>query len=294
MKHLFIVNPKAGKGKALQLMPHIENAFKDNSEEFIIEVTKKEGHAAELVKSYVSKENYRVYAVGGDGTLNEVLNGIVNTESCLGVIPSGSGNDFIKSIYKERLPQNIIKDTINGKTRMIDLGRIDSRYFLNISSVGIDAEVVHNAKLLKRYPLISGKVAYILSAIATIFTYKYRRIQLIIDGKEITLENTLTAFANGKYYGGGMKVAPDADLQDGFFDICAIDKLSRMKMLTLFPKLIKGAHKEIKEVSFYKAKKIEVISKEDITVNIDGEIAKRKNVIFELIPKGINFIVPKS
>ncbi|WP_411678761.1 diacylglycerol/lipid kinase family protein [Clostridium thailandense] len=294
MKHLFIVNPKAGKGKALQLIPHIKNAFKYSNEEFIIEVTKGEGHATELVKRYVNKENYRVYAVGGDGTLNEVLNGIANTESCLGVIPSGSGNDFIKSIYKETLAENIIEDTIKGNTKIIDLAKVDDRYFLNISSVGIDAEVVDNAKVFKKYPFISGRAAYIFSAIVTIFTYKYRRIQLIIDDKEITLENTLTTFANGKYYGGGMKVAPDADLQDGLFDICTVDKLSRIKMFTLFPKLIKGTHRQIEEVCFYKAKKIIVSSKDEITVNIDGEIVKRKDVIFELIPKGINFIIPRS
>ncbi|MBV7274061.1 hypothetical protein I6U48_14230 [Clostridium sp. PL3] len=160
--------------------------------------------------------------------------------------------------------------------------------------MGIDAEVVDNAKLFKKYPFISGRAAYIFSAIVTIFTYKYRRIQLIIDDKEITLENTLTTFANGKYYGGGMKVAPDADLQDGLFDICTVDKLSRIKMFTLFPKLIKGTHRQIEEVCFYKAKKIIVSSKDEITVNIDGEIVKRKDVVFELIPKGINFIIPRS
>lgn len=292
MKHLFIINSKAGKGKAIKLIPDIKNAFKDSSEEFIIEVTEKVGHATELVRNYVNRENYRVYAVGGDGTLNEVLNGMVSTESCLGVIPSGSGNDFIKSIYKEKLPENIIKDTINGKTKMIDLAKVDDRYFINISSVGIDAEVVDNAKIFKKYPFISGKIAYILSAIITILMYKYKSIQLIIDDRELTLKNTLIAFANGKYYGGGMKVAPSADIQDGFFDICVINKLSRVKMLTLFPRLIKGTHSQIKEVSFYKGKKVAINSKEEITVNIDGEIMKRKNVIFEIIPRRINFIVP--
>lgn len=292
MKHLFIVNPKAGKGKAIQLIPEIKNAFKNSSEEFIIELTEKEGHATELVKNYVNKENYRVYAVGGDGTLNEVLNGMANTESCLGVIPSGSGNDFIKSICKEKLSKDIVKSTINGKLKMIDLAKVDDRYFINISSVGIDAEVVDNAKALKKYPFISGKLAYILSAIITIFKYKYKSMELIIDDKKLTLKNTLIAFANGKYYGGGMKVAPEADVEDGFFDICAISKLSRIKMLALFPKLIKGVHSQVKEVSFYKGKKVIMSSEQEIIINVDGEIIKSRRVIFEIIPKKINFIVP--
>jgi YegS/Rv2252/BmrU family lipid kinase len=292
MKHLFIINPKAGKEKALQLIPEIEKEFKNTNEEFIIEITERAGHATELVRKYVNRENYRVYAVGGDGTLNEVLNGMINSESCLGVIPSGSGNDFIRSLYKGKLPKNIIRDTINGDIKPIDLAKVDDRYFINISSIGIDAEVVNNAKSIKRCPFISGKIAYILSAIITIFMYKYRDIQLTIDSKEINIKNTLLALANGRYYGGGMKVAPDADLQDGLFDICAIEKLSRAKMFILFPKLIKGEHHQIEEVTFYKGKKVTINSKEEVTVNIDGEIVKRKNVTFEIIPRGVRFIMP--
>lgn len=227
MKHLFIINPKAGKGKSLQLIPEIEEAFKGTNEEFIIEITERIGHATELVRNYVNRDNYRIYAVGGDGTLNEVLNGMVNSESCLGVIPSGSGNDFIRSVYKEKLVRNTIRDTINGDIKPIDLGKVDGRYFINISSIGIDAEVVDNVKSIKICPFISGKIAYILSAIITILMYKYRDIQLIIDTKEVKIKNTLLAIANGRYYGGGMRVAPDADLQDGLLDICAIDRLNK-------------------------------------------------------------------
>lgn len=292
MKHLFIINPKAGKGKALKIIPEIEEEFKNTNEEFLIEITEKVGHATEIVRKYVSKENYRVYAVGGDGTLNEVLNGMINSESCLGFIPNGSGNDFIRSLYKGKLPRNIIKDTINGKIKPIDLAKVDDRYFINISSIGIDAEVANNARNIKKCPFISGKIAYILSAIITILMYKHKEIQLTIDSKEIKIKNTLLALANGRYYGGGMKVAPDADLQDGLLDICAIDKLSRAKMFILFPKLIKGKHHQIKEVTFYKGKKVTVNSEEEVTLNIDGEIVKRKNITFEIVPGGVKFIIP--
>lgn len=292
MKHLFIVNPKAGKGKSLNIISQIKEAFKDINEEYIIEITKWPGHATELVRNYVSKEDYRVYSVGGDGTLNEVLNGMVNSESCIGVIPSGSGNDFIRNICGNKLPDNIIKSTINGKVKMLDLGKIDDRYFINISSVGIDAEVVNNAKNLKAIPLISGKIAYILSAVITIFKYKYKNIQLEIDGKGVTLRSTLLAVANGKYYGGGMKVAPFADLQDGLLDICVINSLSRVKMLLLFPKLIKGKHDEIKEVSFLKGRKVQIDANEEVYISIDGEIIRKKKFNLEIIPKGIKFIIP--
>lgn len=293
MKHLFIINPKAGKGKAMEIIPEIKKIFKEIEEEFIIEITERPGHATELVKNYVKKGNYRVYAVGGDGTLNEVLNGIGNSESCLGVIPNGSGNDFIRSICKKTVFKDILKSTILGKAKQIDVVKINDRYFINISSIGIDAEVVCNARKLKNLPFISGRLAYILSVFITIFKYKWRHIQLKIDDKEIESTITLLALANGKYYGGGMKVAPYADLEDGILDLCIINKLSRIRMLTLFPKLIKGKHEDIKEVSFYKGRKITLIAKEEIAVNIDGEIIKSQQIQCNIIPKGIKVIIPQ-
>ncbi|MCY6482910.1 diacylglycerol kinase family lipid kinase [Clostridium aestuarii] len=292
MKHLFIINPKAGKGKASEIIPEIKNIFKEIDEEFIIEITERQGHATELVRNYVNKEDYRVYSVGGDGTLNEVLNGMVNSNSCLAVIPSGSGNDFVRSINKGTSVKEILKSTIFGKTEMLDLAKINDRYFINISSVGIDAEVTNNARKLKTFPFISGGVAYILSIFMTIFTYKYKHIKLKIDDKEIKSQITLLAIANGKYYGGGMKVSPYADLQDGILDICVIDKLSKMKILVLFPKLMKGKHSDIKEVSFYKGKKITLISEKGILVNIDGELIKVQQIDLQIIPKSIKVIIP--
>lgn len=293
MKHLFIINPKAGKGKALEIIPEIKKIFKEIEGEFIIEITERPGHATELVENYVKEENYRVYAVGGDGTLNEVLNGMVNSSSCLGVIPNGSGNDFVRSIYEKTAFKNMLKSTILGKTKQIDVVKINDRYFINISSIGIDAEVVCNARKLKSLPLISGGLAYILGVFITIFKYKCRYIQLKIDDKEIESTITLLAMANGKYYGGGMKVAPYADLEDGILDLCIINKLSRIRMLTLFPKLIKGNHEEIKEVSFYKGRKITLSSKEEIAVNIDGEIIKSQQIQCNIIPQGIKVIIPQ-
>jgi YegS/Rv2252/BmrU family lipid kinase len=292
-KHLFIVNPKAGKGKSLDIIPKINNEFIGREEDLIIEITKYPGHASLISNEYTSKGNYRVYAVGGDGTLNEVLNGMAGSNSFLGVIPCGSGNDFIKSLYNEKGDDILIKDIINGSVQNMDLGKIKDRYFLNISSVGIDAEVVNNALELKKIPFVSGTFAYIISAVATILTYGAKEVELVIDERKTKINITLLAVANGKYYGGGMKVAPQADLKDGYFDLCLVSKLSRIKMLLLFPKLIKGTHGEIKEVEFFKGKNITVNAEEEIAVNIDGEMIKSRSVDFKIITGGINLIIPE-
>jgi len=292
VKHLFIINPKAGKGRTLGLIPEIKSAFSKLDEDYIIEVTEYPGHASIISKEYTSKGIYRVYAVGGDGTLNEVLNGMVNSSSFLGVIPCGSGNDFVKSIYGEKSNKVFVNQIINGNIKKIDLGKIENRYFLNISSVGIDAEVVSNALDFKKIPFISGTLAYLISAITTILNYCSKKVELIIDGERINIDLTLFAVANGRYYGGGMKVAPLADLKDGYFDLCLVSKISRLKMLLFFPKLIKGTHYKIDEVKFLKGKNIKLKAEREISINIDGELIKSDRVEFSIIAGGINFIVP--
>jgi hypothetical protein len=142
MKHLFILNPKAGKGKTLKLIPEIEKIFKERNDEYIIEITKGEGHASEIAKNYSSKEDYRIYSVGGDGTLNEVLNGMVESSSSLAVIPSGSGNDFIKSIYNYSEKENIgklLRNTINLIRNSLDINEI-KKHILNEVGKAFEAD----------------------------------------------------------------------------------------------------------------------------------------------------------
>lgn len=290
MKHLFIINPVAGKGKTIRYISQIEEIFKEKKEEYYIEITKNEGHATELVKKYIEKDQYRVYSIGGDGTLNEVLNGMVGSNSSLGVIPSGSGNDFVRNICNCEV---ILNDAINGQEREVDIGRMNDKYFINVASVGIDAEVTYNARKFKKIPFINGGIAYILSIFATVFKYKSSELKIKIDEQEFYTKTLLIAIANGKYYGGGMKVAPEAQIDDGIFEVCLVRHISRIKILRLFPKLIKGEHKSVKEVSFYKGRKIKISSKKEIAVNRDGEVIKLKEVEFEVIPKGIKIVVPQ-
>ncbi|MFL0268434.1 diacylglycerol/lipid kinase family protein [Candidatus Clostridium radicumherbarum] len=295
MKHLFIINPIAGKGKTLKLIPIIEKVFKARNEEFVIEITKYIGHAAEIAEKYSNEEDYRVYSVGGDGTLNEVLNGIVNTNSSLAVIPSGTGNDFIKSIFKYNKKismEDILIKTINGKEERIDLGKVNDRYFLNIASVGFDAEVAYNSNKFKKLPLINGRLAYILGLLLTVLKYKNYDLNIKIDNTSLRLNSLLVAVANGRYYGGGINVAPKANLKDGFFDVCLIKRVGRLKILGLFPKVINGTHETIKEVNFKNGKAVHIISKEDLAFNIDGEIIRGKEAEFQIINHGVQIVIP--
>lgn len=153
--------------------------------------------------------------------------------------------------------------------------------------------VAGKGKALDLIPGISGKVSYILGIIFTVFKYRAKNIRIDIDGQVFEKKTLLVAVANGKYYGGGMIPAPDAKIDDGIFDICVIDDLSKIKILSFFPKIIKGRHGELKEVSFYKGKRIAISSEKEIALNVDGEVSIVKEVTFEVKPKSIRVVIPE-
>ncbi|NJD03442.1 MAG: diacylglycerol kinase family lipid kinase [Ruminiclostridium sp.] len=293
MRHLFILNPAAGKGKTLKLVPAIKSYFAALNEDYKIEITKYPGHATEIAAQYSSQQPCRIYSVGGDGTLNEVLNGMAGSNSSLGVIPSGSGNDFIKSIDPDSPLNNIIARSVEGSAKLIDIARVNGRYFINIASLGFDAQVAHTTQHFKKLPLITGKMAYILGIFTTILQRKTNMLEIGIDGGFIEADALLIAIGNGRYYGGGMMPVPEAEITDGMFDICLVDNISRMKILRLFPLYMKGQHGKISDVHFYKGKRVEIKSASPIAMNSDGEISIVNEAIFEILPKALSFIFPK-
>lgn len=293
MEHLFIINPVAGKGKALKFVKEIKSLFVNSEKNYSIKITEKPGHATEIAREYTKNRCLRVYSVGGDGTLNEIVNGMVGSNSSLAIIPAGSGNDFIKSIVNGNLePKEMLVRAINGKVRLTDLAKVNERYFINISSIGFDAEVVYNTNKIKKLPFIPGKLAYLLGALITLLKYNNNYIKVTIDGHCIETKSLLTAVANGRYYGGGMLPTPNAEIDDGQFDICLISEVNRFKIFRFLPRFIKGLHGNLKEVSFYRGKKITIESDRDLTINIDGEVNKVRKASFEIIPKAIGIVVP--
>ncbi len=292
MKHIFIINPAAGKGRSSQLIPFIEECFKDKEDECSIYITKYPGQGAEIAREHAGREKCRIYAVGGDGTVNEAVNGIAGTASSLGVIPTGSGNDFIRSYQETFDIKRMIAETVGGREKTIDLARVNDKYFINISSIGFDANVVFNANKFKKVPGITGSMAYLFSVIYTVFKKKISAIKVDMDGEKMELRALLVAIANGRYYGGGIMPAPGAELDDGLLDVCLVREVTRFQILNLFPKYMKGLHGQIKEASFHKCRKISIESTEKLCVNIDGEIIEETTVDFEIIEGGINIILP--
>lgn len=272
MKYLFIINPKAGSGKTLKYIDTIKAYMKEKNLEYKIEMTKGKNHASDLVME--NRDDFQVFvAVGGDGTNKEVAEGIIRAKKgILAILPLGTANDLAKVIYGRQNIRKILDRISLGEEKSIDVIRADDEYCFNIASVGFDAQVIVNYNNLKHF---RGKIKYFIAVIYTIFNFKYRNLEIEIDGRKIKEQVTLLAMGNGKYYGEFFKILPDAKIDDGYLHICLIKKLSRLKIIFLAPILLVGKHKYLKKYAeFYKCEEILIISKEKIFLNLDGEIVE--------------------
>ena len=294
MHHVFIVNPTAGKGRAIEMIEKIHSRFKKLTDSYEIKVTKAAGHAVDLAKeASTGNRDVRIYAVGGDGTLNEVVNGMANNNAELGIIPCGSGNDAVRSLYQITDPVKLLEVLPLSPSSLIDLGKLNDRYFINIASIGFDAEVVLKTQYFKQFPFISGPMAYILGVFAAlVLLKKYKLKMTIMNHGKIEKNVLLTIFANGSYYGGGMKAAPRAKTNDGLLDFCLVDAMSRLEILKFFSTFRKGDHEGLDVVTILQGTRLLVESDQPFPINIDGEVSTETRAAIDLFPASLKVIIP--
>ncbi|WP_461246864.1 diacylglycerol/lipid kinase family protein [Treponema sp. R6D11] len=281
MKHVFIVNPTAGKARDYKgIMKRIDEYCNEIEFPHVIHITTKPKEATEFAKLYKDEECV-IFSVGGDGTLNEVASGIVGTKNRLGVIPTGSGNDFYKTLA--------FTDDVQIKC---DIGMINKNYFINIISFGLDAEVAANAELMK------GKVPpsqiYNASILYTFFKFKHKKMELTLRNTTMSGMYTIVTICNGQFYGGGYHVAPDAELDDNQFDVYFANKMSKAKMPKLVLKMKKGAHIHSPLIHKIKTDHIKLVSDHELIANVDGDIIRGKEFEIELIPNAITMVNDKE
>lgn len=268
MKYVFIINPASGKTDYDKIKQNIMKTLEN--ENYEIYETKAPKEATEIASRFKNEENTIVYSVGGDGTLNEDVNGIAEGKCKLGIIPTGSGNDFYRTL-KEAQTENV----------RLDLGKVNGRYFINIASVGMDAETCNNANKIKSK--IKLHSSYYLALIHTFLTFKSKSLKLKIDKNVYAGDYIIAAICNGKYYGGGFKIAPVASFDDNQFDIYLVSKASKFKLIKILLALLKSEHEKYNEVRKYTGKNITITSENNLIVNIDGEITISKNIEIEMI-----------
>ena len=292
-KFSVILNPSAGSVHDLDvLVKQIEQL--PGAE---IHLTTKAGSAARLARAALRDGCEMVVAAGGDGTLNEVINGIQENagEACVGLLPLGTGNDFARTIGLPTDAEAALEVLRAGYTRDVDLVRVTSdevRYFLNVSAGGFSGVV--NEKLTPEMKKTWGPLAYLRSAAAALSELRAYRTTLAFDNTEsLMLELYNVVVANGRYVAGGTLIAPEASIDDGLLDIILIQKRSAPELALLAAQVAVGAHLTSEAVVFRRAAKLTVNSKPGMWFNVDGELVGNEPARFEILPRALRFVVPK-
>ena len=300
MEAELIVNLTAGGGKPHKHLNTVLKYLKENGLNFKVCTTSHQGEAVELAQKAADNGAELIVSVGGDGTVNEIVNGIMKSKNHppLGIIPLGWANDFIKSTD---IPSDIIeacKILIKGKTKKIDTGVINNQiYFANICGVGFDAEVAQLANQIKsKHPnlRILGAFIYVFATVKKLLSpFSCHNVKIKFDGQEIHSKILFIAISKGKFYGGRFKITPEAILDDGLLEVCVVEEMGRFKYLSIIPKVFKGTHASIKGINFYRAKEVVIQSSEPVLAQVSGEvIGGQKEFIITLLPKRLKLIVP--
>lgn len=292
MFHLFIVNPAAGKyDSSKELISEIRQFYKHENYEIIL--TEYTGHAQKISAQYVSKyEEITVYACGGDGTVNEVLNGIgAYSHANLAIIPIGSGNDFVRNL---NVSYENVGHFLTANIQKTDLLQVANYLALNVISIGFDASVAKNFARFRKF----GKQAYNLSVAYSLMSSMKHRCNIIIEDRlEIPNKNFLMiVFANGQYYGGGMHVSPYSNICDGLLNFIAIKTISRFQVPHFMNLFVKGRHiDELKQyIDTLECSKVTVKHNKLIDVNIDGEIVSMRDPEIKILPSALNLVIPQN
>ena len=300
MKHVFVVNPAAGNGAGLRdILPAIHKALTGFEEDYEIHRTLSEQETILYCRQKCAFEGrVRFYACGGDGTINNVLTGIVGHDNAeLAIIPCGTGNDFVRN-FTEKDNFLTIEKLIHGSVMPIDVLKWQGGYALNMFNIGVDCDVVAEAAAMKSDRL-KGAAAYLAAALKVLSRGKtYRMAYTIEDGEEVESELMLSAIANGHFCGGGFKSCPDAKLDDGVMDVCIVHPVHGIRFPILLAKYRAGSHLQDREadkyIEYIHCKKFRLRALEPVRISVDGEVLDFEDTEFEILPGALKLVIPEG
>lgn len=304
-KVLYVVNPvSAGKSTARE-WPGFEALIRKEGYSFDVAYTEYPKHATQITSEALKNGYETIVSVGGDGTLNEVANGFfeneepINSNARLAVFSRGTGCDFIRSLkhdkgiesFIELLKRNQQKEFDIGKAKYLDYsGQTVVRYFINVADLGLGGETTYRVN--KNTKVLKGFLSFMIGAVISILKYKNKNFYINIDNKTMIEEKLNSVIiANGQYFGGGMQVAPHAQMDDGVFEIVILGNLNKLELIKSFPTIYKGTHVNNKKVKFYSGNRVIVKCSEKALIEIDGEQPGTNDAEFELVKNGIKILI---
>jgi len=297
MTHLFIVNPAAGsKNRTDYYREKIKAACEKRGLTYQIQISQAPGDCRRLARAAAETGGkYRIYACGGDGTLNEVVSGAAGFPNVsVTVFSGGSGNDFVK-VFDDPKAFFDLERLLDCEEAAFDLIRVNDRIALNICSVGLDARIGTDVGRYKRLPLLHGFQAYAASTVINVVKGISEHYVAEINGEVVDGEQTFICVCNGRYYGGGFNPVPEADLTDGLLDVLMVKKVSRLQVPFVIGKYKNGRYAELPElVKHYRTDRVKILCDKPTAVNVDGELLTAREVEFRVANEKIRFFYPKG
>lgn len=308
---LVIVNPASADGATRRAWPTLASEVRRHFGAFAVAFTERGGEATEIAEREARGGRSFVIACGGDGTISEVANGILRagegTE--LGVLPSGTGGDFRRTLDVPARAADAARSLREGRTRALDAGRVtftnergeeEPKFFLNVASFGMGGEVIRRVKSREGLPagaarLLGGRLSFAAAALQSALTFEKPSVRVSLDGgaeSQLTVANFCVA--NARYFGGGMKIAPKALLDDGLFDVVAVGDVSAAKVLTNSYRLYLGTHLGMSEVNHARTRRVTArpASGDEVKLEVDGELVGRLPAEFEILPGALRVRCP--
>ena len=300
MKHIFIINPHAGKKDQTARIYEMADVLRNkHGLNCACMLTDRPGGATDMARKLAeSGEEVRLYACGGDGTISEVANGIAGFENAaMSCIPTGTGNDFLKNFGSDAEKFADAENLWDGDAFPLDLIDCNGRYALTIACNGIDARVAESVHQYSSSPMLNGRGSY-LASVAVNFLFKgiAQPWTLWLDGEKMEGEFALVSMCNGRYYGGGSTPVPEARMDDGVLHTVVIKKLSKVTFARLFSPYSAGEYRKLPAdlIRVYEAKEVRIQADADIVTCVDGECSRSREVVMKLADKRVNFFGPKG
>lgn len=289
-----ILNPIAGRGAGARLAPRITSYLRGLALDFELVSTNAPGHARSLARQAALQRQDAVIAAGGDGTFNEVLNGLMQAQggpeaTALGVIPIGTGNDFAYGAGLSLDLETACRVVTGARTRLLDVGLFETendppRFFGNGIGLGFDAMANVESRKIKR---LNGTLLYLVAVLRTLaFYYDAPHTSICVDDKEFVQHSLMISVMNGRRMGGGFYITPDSSMEDGLLDLCIANRVGRPKMVAFVPKFMRGAHTDDRDITMMRGVRVVVDSESPWVAHLDGEIygLGAQHYVVEILP----------
>ena len=285
-----LVNPASAGGKSLKLLPRIEAALDARRAVFRVERTRSLEHGVDLALAAVESGETPV-VVSGDGLMGVIGGALAGAEAPLGLIPAGRGNDLARALGIPTEPEAAVETILAGHSRRIDVGEANGKRFLGIVSVGFDSEC---NQLANETHFLRGNLVYVYSMLRTLIGWRSARFTIAVGEERKRLTGYFVDVANNSVYGGGMWIAPDAEIDDGLFDVVAIEEVGKLRFLSGLRDVLKGNHLGKDEVSVFRAPRLQIEASRPFPVYADGDHLTDLPVSLRVLPNALSILVPED